>query len=187
MTIKHIKLDVSASIYEELTKGRIINRNVYSTKLHTLIDNPLFLELRENLEDYENQYLMSGHELIDQGEYFYLVYKKHENNSKQLIKTKVYSAIIVLVRCVTHLQSRLFESLKSVNYGVDTSELNDITLPEEYQLILEKAQHQSLVKAVEYLNEKNLLLKTNRNKFILSSSGLALIEEIKLKNSNTSK
>jgi hypothetical protein len=186
MTIKNIKLNLSATIYEELTKGRIINRNVYSTKLHTLIDNPLFLELRENLEDYVNQYLMSGHELMDQGEYFYLVYKKHENNSKQLIKTKIYSAIIVLVRCVTHLQSRLFDSLKNVNYGVDISELNDITLPEEYQLILEKAQHPSLVKAVEYLSEKNLLLKTNRNKYILSSSGLALIDEIKLKHSNAS-
>ena len=178
MTIKNINLELSATIYEELTKGRIINRNIYSSKSHSLTDNPLFLELRENIGEYVSQYLMSGHELVDQGEYFYLVYKKQESNSKQLIKTRVYSAIIVLVRCVTHLQSRLYESLKNVNYGIDQNELNEVDLPEEYQLILEKAQLGSVNKTLEFLFEKNLLLKTNRDKYIFSNSGLALVDEI---------
>jgi hypothetical protein len=178
MSIEQINLKRSISIYDELTKGRIINRHIYSSTNHALIDNTLFQELRENTELYKNQYLMSGHELVDEGEYFYLILRKLEGNNAQPVKTKVYSAVIVLVRCVTHLQARLFDSLKNVNYGVDINEFESLTLPEDYQLVLEKAKLGTLIKAIEYLNDKNILLKTNRNKYILSNAGSAIIDEI---------
>lgn len=178
MNLEQINLKKSIQIYDELTKGRLINRYIYSSTTHSLVDNSLFIELRENLENYSNQYAMSGHELVDDGEFFYLIYKKLENNTNQPIKTKVYSAVIVLIRCVTHIQARLFDSLKNVNYGVEINELKEIELPEDYQLILEKAKLGSLPKAVDYLYEKNFLLKTNRDKYILSSAGLSIVDEI---------
>ncbi|MEZ7188530.1 hypothetical protein NO991_11795 [Pseudoalteromonas sp. DY56-GL22] len=178
MNIEQINLKRSIQIYDELTKGRVINRHLYSSSTHSLVDNPLFQELRENLDIYTIQYQMSGHQLIDDGEYFYLIHKKLENNNNQLIKTKVYSSIIVLVRCVTHLQSRLYESIKNVNYGIEIKELNEIKLPEEYLLILEKGKHETLHKAIEFLAERNFLIKTNRDKYVLSNAGLSIVDEI---------
>lgn len=178
MNIEQINIKKSIQIYDELTKGRIINRHIYSSSTHSLVDNPLFQELRENLDIYTNQYQMSGHELVDDGEYFYLIYKKLESSTNQLIKTKVYSAIIVLVRCVTHLQARLYESIKNVNYGIEIKDMNEIELPEEYLLILEKAKLGTLDKAIEYLADRNFLIKTNRDKYVLSNAGLSIVDEI---------
>lgn len=173
-----IQLNQSKEIYSELIKGKMINRYTYSTKEHALVTDLLFTELRENVDGYTFQYKMIGHELIDKGDYFYLVNRPAEKSPTQEAKAKLHAALICIVRLITHEKGKLFEYLTNVNYGLSIEDLDIDDLPDSYSLILDKAKFKGVEDALKFLYDKKLLLKTNRDKYILSSSASDIIESI---------
>ncbi|MBA6232185.1 MULTISPECIES: condensin complex protein MksE [unclassified Colwellia] len=173
-----IQLTNSKVIYSELIKGKMINRYVYSSREHALCTDPLFTELRENIEGYTFQYKMIGHELIDKGDYFYLINRPAEKSPTQEAKAKLHAALICIVRLVTHEKGKLFEYLTNVNYGVSIDDLLIDDLPDSYDLILKKAKFKGVEDALKLLHEKKLMLKTNRDRYILSTSSSDIIENI---------
>ena len=67
---------------------------------------------------------MIGHELVDKGEYFYLINRPAEKATTQDAKAKLHASLICIVRLITHEKGKLFEYLSNVNYGVTTEDLN---------------------------------------------------------------
>lgn len=173
-----IQLSRSKEIYSELIKGKMINRYIYSSKEHALVTDELFTELRENIEGYTFQYKMIGHELVDKGDYFYLVNRPAEKSPTQDAKAKLHAALICTVRLITHEKGKLFEYLTNVNYGLSIEDLTIDDLPDSYALILNKARLKGIEDALKLLHEKKLMMKTNKDRYILSTSASDIIENI---------
>jgi hypothetical protein len=178
LNLSKVKLNMSKDIYNELIKGKMVNRYIYSSKEHSLIPDPHFIELRENISEYSFQYKMIGHELVDKGEYFYLINRPAEKASTQDAKAKLHASLICIVRLITHEKGKLFEYLSNVNYGVTTEDLNIDELPDSYGLIMQRVKLKGFIEALKVLSEKKLVLRTNRDRYILSSSGLEIVESI---------
>jgi hypothetical protein len=173
-----VNLKTSKLIYQELIRGRLINRMTYSNKSQGLEGDPLFLELRQNIEQYKLQYRMMDMTLEDKESYFYLVANDNEKANNQLFKSKVYAALIVMVRYITHDNNKLYEIIENVNYGVSAEDFENIHLDDKYGLIIERAKLVNIEQIIKFLSEKNILLKTVNDKYILSESGKSIINSI---------
>tara|TARA_Y100001960_G_scaffold334192_1_gene446937 strand:- start:13528 stop:14088 length:561 start_codon:yes stop_codon:yes gene_type:complete len=173
-----INIEKSQKIFNELIKGKIINEFIYDSKTDSLTNNELFIEIRNNLEQYKLQYQMNGMELIERSKFFYLLDKNTNTESKQPIKTKIYSSIIVLVRYVMSEGGKIFDYLKNINYGVSYDDIKGIEEDSNYLHILKTAKIDKSESILNYLYEKNILLKTKKDRFILSDSGISIVQDI---------
>lgn len=179
LSISKVNIKNSQKIFNELIKGKIINEYIYDNKTDALILNPLFIELRDNLEQYKIQYQMNGMELVEKAKFFYLLDKNTNIDTKQPIKTKVYSSLIVLIRYVMSDGGKIFDYFKNIKYGISIKDLEGIEDNPNYIHILKTAKIENAESILKFLYEKNILLKTINDKYILSDSGDAIVEEIK--------
>src|SRR5690606_42043515 len=62
---------LSVELFKELTNGRVINEYKLQNNGEE-IENELFTEVMTNLDTYRLQYRMSGYELIEHEDYFYI-------------------------------------------------------------------------------------------------------------------
>lgn len=179
LSIKKINIKTSQEIFNELIKGRIINEYIYDNKTDALVLNPLFTEVRDNLEQYKLQYQMNGMELIEKAKFFYLLDQNTNTDTKQPIKTKVYASLIVLIRYVMTDGGKIFDYFKNVKYGVSAKDLEGLDQNTNYSHILKTAKIDKAESILKYLHDKNILLKTSHDRYILSDSGDAIVNEIK--------
>lgn len=175
---ENVNIKLSKIIFNELTKGRIINEFIYDNKLNTLIENPLFVEIRNNLSQYNMQYKMSGMKLFENSKFFYLIDENTKIDNKQPVKTKVTASIIVLVRHILSDNGKVFDYLKNINYGVSEADMSGVNDNSNYFHILKTAKIEKAEFILKYLFEKNILLKTNKDRYILSDSGQSLVYDI---------
>lgn len=179
LSIKKINMQKSQEIFNELIKGRIINEYLYDNKTDSLILNPLFSEIRDGLEQYQLQYQMNGMTLIEKAKFFYLFDQNTNLDTKQPIKTKIYASLIVLIRYVMSDGGKIFDYFKNVKYGVSVKDLDGLDQNTNYAHILKTAKIDKPESILKYLHEKNILLKTSSDRYILSDSGDAIVNEIK--------
>lgn len=181
LSIKKINIKKSQSIFGELIKGKIINEYFYDNKTDSLILNPLFAEIRDNLEQYKLQYQMNGMTLVEKAKFFYLLDQNTKIDTKQPIKTKIYASIIILIRYVMSDGGKIFDYFKNVKYGISIKDLEGLEQNANYSHILKTAKIDNAESILKYLHEKNILLKTSNDRYILSDSGEAIVNEIKEK------
>lgn len=175
-----INLEKSEAIFATLTKGNMINKHEYDSREHSIVPNPLFLEIEDNIEQYKLQYRMAGLELTDAVDYFYLLDRKSESKSNTAIitKNKIYASIIILVRYITQDNGKLFESISNINYGFNEDDFSQIKSKPVYVHLLEKTKINTIPNMIKLLSEKGFVFKTKNNKYVLSDSGKRLVKEI---------
>ncbi len=179
-----VNFNLSKKIFSNLMKGVMINKNIYCGKTNSILPNPLFLEIENNYEQYDLQFKMAGLEIVDNVNFFYLVDDKYEEKNKLSIvnKNKIYSAIIILVRYITQDCGKLFESLTNIHYGFSEDDFKDIDAKVTYLHLLEKTKLVNVAGMIKVLFDKGFLLKTKKDKFVLSDSGKSIVDEIIIKN-----
>jgi hypothetical protein len=184
LTDNQVNFELSEIIANTLIKGIVINKTDYCPSTHSNILNPLFIEIERNYKQYMLQYRMQGLTLVDNIDSFYLVDEKYDGKNKQAIinKNKIYASIIVLVRCITHDEGKLYDFLININYGVNEEHLKEVEKNEKIQHILEKSRVNTISNVLKFLYEKNFLLKTKNNKFILTDASKRIVDEIISKN-----
>lgn len=175
---QNVNIEKSQKIFNDLIKGKVINEFIYDPKTDALIINDLFSELRDNLEQYKLQYQMNGMELIEKAKYFYLIDKNSISETKQPIKTKIYASMILLIRFVMSDGGKVFDYLKNINYGVSVKDLDGLEDNANYLHILKTAKIDKAENMLKYLHEKNILIKTSKDRYILSDSGNAIVQDI---------
>lgn len=180
MILNDSKLNLSKSkkISAILLKGQIINEYEYCPKVHDHIESELFNEVRNNFEQYQLFCSMMNISLKDKIHYFYASDEDIDKIEKNKNKNKIYAAMIVLIRFITNEKGLLRESLENINYGIDENDLEGISNNKEYSHIINKARLDNGVGVIKTLSERNLLVRTNRNKYILTNSGKAIISEV---------
>lgn len=175
---QNVNIEKSQKIFNDLIKGKVINEFIYDPKTDALIINDLFSELRDHLEQYKLQYQMNGMELIEKAKYFYLIDKNSISETKQPIKTKIYASMILLIRFVMSDGGKVFDYLKNINYGVSVKDLDGLEDNANYLHILKTAKIDKAENMLKYLHEKNILIKTSKDRYILSDSGNAIVQDI---------
>lgn len=171
-------LKKSAEIFNELMKGKIINEFVYNNKTNSLEVNSLFNEIRYNFNQYNLQYKMNGMTLVEMKNYFYLIDGKSNEDTKQPIKTKILASLIVLIRYITSDSGKVFDYLKNVNYGATVEDLKGVNNNSNYTHILQTAKIENGESILKILFDKNILLKTSHDRYILSDSGKSIVDDI---------
>lgn len=179
LSIEKINIKKSQEIFNELIKGRIINEYIYDNKTDSLILNHLFIEIRNNLEQYKLQYEMNGMKLVEKAKFFYILDRNTNSDTKQPIKTKIYASTILLIRYVMSDGGKIFDYFKNVKYGISIKDLDGLDQNTNYAHILKTAKIDKAESILRYLHEKNILLKTSNDRYILSDSGEAIVNEIK--------
>lgn len=176
---KQIDIKKSQLIFNELTKGEIINEYIYDNKNNSLSRNDLFTEISENIEVYKMQYEMCGFQLVHNPTFFYVRDKNSSKTSdKQSKKIKIYSSLLIIVRYILSDKGKLFDILKNIHYGITAEDLKDIENNSNYTHILKASNLKNGEEILNYLYSKNIFLKTNKDKYILSDSGKEIVNDI---------
>lgn len=171
---------LSKDIFRQLMNGRIINKSVLSNS-GEFIENKLFTEIMQNIDDYRNQYRMSGYDFVENPEFIYI---REQATRKEELKTDItIKACVLLLLLGKYLTEHNFRisKLTDPTGGVTESDFEIIQQMPDTEEILEKAgmkrDIQSSIKSV--LVDRHILLqKPSSCSYILSEAGKAFFDEI---------
>lgn len=165
-------------IFKALTGGEVVNKEIYEPKTGTIVPNALYAELIEFEKEYVQHYNMMGYSLVSAGDYFHLGDDEVNIDDKQSTKTKVYAAIILLVRYITQEQRMLYDLITNIDYGVSLDEANKMVEQDEYQHMLISSKLNTVDEMFKLLLRRQFIYKLNNNKFILSNAGRDVVDDI---------
>jgi len=171
---------LSSQIFNHLMNGKVINK----TKLNNnsqFVENPLFIEIIENLDDYKTQYQMNGVDLVVTVDYVYIKERGLKNdNLKTDITMKTCLLLLLLGKYITENNFRM-SKLTEPSGGITEADIDAIMEMSDTPEILEKAKMKNdllpLIKSI--LVKRSILLeKPGAQSYILSDSGRAFYDEI---------
>lgn len=172
------------TLFKSLTGGEVINKHVVDTKSGTVIHNPLFTELMRCESEYTKHYHMMGYHLKNAGDYFYLYDNDVNIDDKQSSKTKIYAAIILLVRYITQEKRYLYDVLTDEHYGVSKEDLSGMMKDTQYSHILISSKLDNVDGMLKVLKQRQLVFELPSQKFILSDAAKHIVEDVINQNSN---
>jgi hypothetical protein len=168
----------SQLIYKALIASEVINKDIYEPKTGTLVPNPLFAELVDFEREYAEHYAMMGYSLVNAGDYYHLGDEDVNIDDKQSSKTKIYASIILLVRFITQEQRMLYDLITDINYGISLEEANKMAENSDYKHMLASSKLGSVDEMFKLLSKRQFVHKMVNGKFILSSAGKDIVEDI---------
>lgn len=178
-----VNSDHAKTLYKSLTAGEVINKHVLDKKSGAIISNPYFIELMRCETEYMKHYQMMGYELKNAGDFFYLYDNDVNVDDKQSSKTKIYAAIILLVRYITQEKRYLYDVLTDEHYGVSREDLLGMMNDTHYSHILLSSKLDSVDGMIKVLKQRQLIFELPSQKFILSDAAKHIVEDVISQNS----
>ncbi|WP_168407136.1 condensin complex protein MksE [Acinetobacter indicus] len=170
-----VNLQNSEKIFNTLMNGRIINREMIQND--TLVSDPLFNEIMENLADYKKQYEMCGFKFIHSGDYVYIT---EDEKGKTDIAMKAQILLLLIGKYLNNNNFSL-QKIKHLNVGLTPSDILGIQNMQETAELLNRAGmgEDVYVQIKNILVERNILLeKTSSETYILSAIGERFFNEL---------
>lgn len=174
-------VNISREIFSLLMNGKLINKSILNNS-GEFVNNYLFTEIINNLDDYRTQYKMSGYNLIERSDFFYIRdHHKQEGDLKTDITMKVCVLLLIMGKYLIEHNYRLTR-LTDPSGGLSESDFEAMQDMPNTQEILGKSKIVDLKMAVKsILVDKNILLqKPGSLDYILSDGGRAFFHEILL-------
>lgn len=171
---------LSKEIFQELMNGKIINKHRLDNAAN-LVENELFTEILQNLNDYRTQYEMSGYE-FELSESFVFI-RKDGFDTKSLKTDATMRAYLLLVIIAKFLNDHnyRFSKLTDSDAGISDADIAKMASTSDTEELMEKAG----LKGGLLNNIKNVLVKRNimlekpsSNSYILSDAGKAFFQEL---------
>ncbi len=172
-------LKKSREIYGLLMNGKLINKSILNNS-GAFVENYLFIEIINNLDDYRTQYKMSGYELVENADFFYIRdAQKQDSDLKTDITMKVCVLLLIMGKYLIEHNHRLTR-LTEPSGGVSESDFDAMQEMPNTQEILYKSKIKDFTSAVKsVLIDRNILLqKPSSDEYILSDGGRAFFQEI---------
>lgn len=171
---------LSKRIFDQLMNGRIVNKTIIGNN-DSFAENPLFIEIVDNLDDYRTQYKMSGYDFIEKEGYFYI--RDRLLNTTELKTDITMKACVLLLIMGKYLTENNYKisKLTDASAGLVEADFEAIQdMPDTAEILEKTGMKQSYSKAVSStLVERSIMLqKTGSNAFVLSDSGRAFFDEI---------
>ncbi len=174
--MSEINLVKSAGIYRTLVNGKVINHFSISPE-GSKVDNPLFNEVYSNLNDYKQQYLMSGLELVDNEDFYYVREIDADMPYTDPVK-RIQVLLLIISRYIT-LSGALFEKLTHPMGGLTAEDIKNMEENDEYSEILSAVDIKDLTKAIKSnLLDRNIMEEPRSGQYILSDAGKYFFNEL---------
>jgi len=171
---------MSQRIFNELMNGRIINKTMIDNS-NNFVENPLFTEIIDNLDDYRNQYKMSGYEFVENPDYIYIrEFTADSSGLKSDITMKACVLLLLMGKYLTDNNYRI-SKLIDPSGGLTEADFEAIqNMPDTAEILEKSAMKRDFTASIKpILVERNIMLqKIGSNAFILSDSGRAFFDEI---------
>lgn len=171
---------LSKQIFDLLMNGRIINKHNLSND-GSLEENPLFVEIIQNEDDYERQYLMNGYYLDIRDGYIMLRDTQRDHTSlKTDITVKAYLLLLIIFKYLNDHNLRPSKVFPSGS-GLNLADIETMEEMEDTAELLDKADLKRSLKIhiKSMLVERNILLeKVGATAYVLSDAGMAFFEEV---------
>lgn len=171
---------LSQEIFNQLMNGKVINKNELNNN-GEFKENPLFAEIVGNLNDYENQYTMSGYEFVQHPSFIYI---RERTSQREELKIDITMKVCVLLLLIgKYITEQNYRSTKLTDKtgGLSVVDFEGIEDMPDTQEILQKSGMKSGLQAAikSTLIDRNILLqKPSSQTYILSDAGKAFFEEI---------
>ena len=173
-------LKLSQQIFNHLMNGKIINRSKLANN-SSKIENPLFVEIMQNIDAYRLQYQMCGYDFIENVDYIFIREKtENSNDLKTDLTMKICVLLLILAKFLNDKNYKVGK-LTELSGGISKDEIDEMEQKEETQELLEKSKFKNgLFNAIEYsLIKRSILLeKPSSGLYILSESGVSFFKDI---------
>ena len=103
----------SQIIYNDLIKGKTINKHSYVLKTNELEENPLYNEIFINFDDYRQLYLRINYELVHKNSSFFFIRELNGQEANEAT-IKIQALLIIIGRIVTE-KGYLFDVLTDLH------------------------------------------------------------------------
>jgi len=174
--MSEINLNKSKDIYRAFISGRVINRFSISSD-GTQQQNPLFTEIFSCFNDYKQQYLMSGMELVAKDDFYYAREVDGDMPFTDPVK-RIQALLLVIGRYVTQ-SGALFEKLTHPLGGIGDDDLQKIEENEEFSEILEAVDLKDLAKSIRTnLLDRGIMEEPRTGRYILTPAGQYFFNEL---------
>ena len=175
-----ISNEFSQIIYNDLVKGKTINKHSYIVKTNELEDNPLYNEIFINFDEYRQLYQRINFDLVHKNSSFFFIRELSGGDSNEAT-IKIQALLIIIGRIVTE-KGYLFDVLIDHRAGIGLEDLSVAMSEERYSDILHTCKlcvSRSIEEEINsHLITRGIMFKNSRGHYVLSDAGTAFFSEL---------
>ncbi len=175
-----ISNELSQAIYNDLIKGKAINKQGYVLKTNELEENPLYNEIFINFDEYLQLYKRINFDLVHKNSRFFFIRELSGGDANEAT-IKIQALLIIIGRIVTE-KGYLFDVLTDYRAGIKLEDLSIATTEERYLDILHTCKL-CISRGIEeeinnHLIARGIMFKNSRGHYVLSDAGIAFFSEL---------
>lgn len=175
-----ISNELSQTIYNDLVKGKTINKHSYIVKTNELEDNPLYNEIFINFDEYRQLYQRINFDLVHKNSGFFFIRDLNGGNANEAA-IKIQALLIVIGRIVTE-RGYLFDVLTDHRAGIGLEDLSVAMSEQRYSDILHTCKlcvSRSIEDEINsHLITRGIMFVNSRGHYVLSDAGIAFFNEL---------
>lgn len=172
--------ELSQAIYNDLVKGKAINKYSYVVKTNELEENPLYNEVFINFDEYRLLYQRINFDLIHKNSSFFFIRDISGADANEAT-IKIQALLIIIGRIVTE-KGYLFDVLTDHRAGIGLEDLSVAMSEERYSDILHTCKlciSRSIEEEINsHLITRGIMFKNSRGHYVLSDAGTAFFNEL---------
>jgi hypothetical protein len=175
-----INNELSQIIYNDLAKGKTINKHSYIVKTNELEDNPLYSEIFINFDEYRQLYQRINFDLVHKNSSFFFIREIYGGDANEAT-IKIQALLIIIGRIVTE-KGYLFDVLTDHRAGIGLEDLTAAMSEERYSDILHTCKlckSRSIEEEIySHLITRGIMFINSRGYYVLSDAGAAFFSEL---------
>jgi hypothetical protein len=171
---------LSKEIFDQLTNGKVINKTILNNA-GEFVENHLFNEVMGNLNDYRQQYEMSGCDFVESPTFVFIRdLASNQEDLKTDVTMKACVLLLLIGKYITENNYRITKLTESSG-GLTEADIEAIEQMDDTKEVLERSSikngFSSAIKSI--LIDRNILLKKpSVNAYLLSDAGKEFFDEI---------
>ena len=175
-----ISNEFSQTIYNDLVKGKTINKHNYVVKTNELEENQLYNEIFINFDEYRQLYQRISFDLVHKNSSFFFIREINGGDANEAT-IKIQALLIIIGRIVTE-KGYLFDVLTDHRVGIGLEDLSAAMSEERYSDILHTCKlcmSRSIEEEINsHLITRGIMFKNSRGHYVLSDAGIAFFSEL---------
>ena len=175
-----ISNELSQAIYNDLIKGKAINKHGYVLKTNELEENPLYNEIFINFDEYRQLYQRINFDLVHKNSRFFFIRELSGCDANEAT-IKIQALLIIIGRIITE-KGYLFDVLTDYRAGIKLEDLFVATTEERYLDILHTCKLCNSRGIEEEINNhliaRGIMFKNSPGYYVLSDAGCSFFSEL---------
>lgn len=174
--------ELSQQIYRMFHSGSVINHHEYLESQARFVESPLYIEMRQNEDHYQQLYRALGYDLHhdDKGEFLSLksIFEAESDDAVFDETTLKLMAILTLFCRLVTQRGQSLASLGEPVQGVTKKDLSELDSSNTVTAILKAMKLKSAGDAMEFVRKRGFAFRVSPNRFVLSKGAVDMINTL---------